>query len=126
MSGNLDRQETKIHALSAGKLHNIMLRVQKTHRKSLEALTQETGVSKSSVRNKTPPLKLRPYKIAIIHAMQARDPVSRVQFCSRILLYIAEGEITLQLTFFSDEAWLHLQRFINTHNETLNPVARVR
>jgi hypothetical protein len=29
---------------------------------------------------------------------------------------VIEGEINLQLTFFSDEVWFHLQGYINTQN----------
>ncbi|PNF37265.1 hypothetical protein B7P43_G00402 [Cryptotermes secundus] len=58
-------------------------------------------------------LKLRPYKTTVsTHALQPRDPASRVWF----LQSVVAGEIYLQLTFFSDEAWFHLQGYINTQN----------
>jgi hypothetical protein len=74
----------------------------------LKRLAQETGVSKSYARTATQLLKLRPYKTAI-HALQPRDPVSRVHFCSWFLQSVIEVEIDPQLTIFSDEAWFHLQ-----------------
>jgi hypothetical protein len=73
-------------------------------------------VSKSSARTATQLLKLRPYKTTIIHSLQPRDSASMVCFCSWFLQSVVEGEIDLQLTLFSDEAWFHLQGYINTQN----------
>jgi hypothetical protein len=49
------------------------------------------------------------------HALQPRDPASRVHFCSWFLQSVVEGEIDPQLTFFS-EAWFHLQGYIHMQN----------
>jgi hypothetical protein len=49
-------------------------RLERTPRKSLNRLPQDTGVSKSSATTATQFLKLRPYKTAVIHASQPRDP----------------------------------------------------
>jgi hypothetical protein len=84
-------------------LDYIGARLEHTPRKSLKLLAQETGVSKSSAREATQLLKHRPRKTAI-HALQPRDPTSRVHFCSWFLQSVVEGEIDQQLTFFSDEA----------------------
>jgi hypothetical protein len=48
--------------------------------------------------------------------LQPHDPSNRVHFCSRFLQSAIEGEISLQLTLFSDEAWFHLNVYINTQN----------
>jgi hypothetical protein len=48
--------------------------------------------------------------------LQHRDPASRVRFCSWLLQSVIKGEINPQLTFFYDEAWFHLQGYINTQN----------
>jgi hypothetical protein len=87
-----------------------------TPRKSLKRLVQGTGLSKSSARRATQLLKLRLYKTSVMRAFQPRDPASRVHFCSWFLQSVVEGEIDPQLTFFLDEAWFHLQRYINTQN----------
>jgi hypothetical protein len=50
------------------------------------------------------------------HALQLRDPTSRVHFYSWVLQSVVEGEIDPQLTFFFDEARFHLQGYINTQN----------
>jgi hypothetical protein len=64
------------------KLHDTGARFEHTPRKSLKCLAQEPGTSKSSARMVTQLLKLRPYKITIIHALQPCDPSSWVHFCS--------------------------------------------
>jgi hypothetical protein len=50
-----------------------------------------------------------------MHALQLHNPVCRVNFCSWFLQSVAEGEIDLHLTF-SEEAWFHLQGFVNMQN----------
>jgi hypothetical protein len=77
---------------------------------------EEIGVSTSSARTATKLLKLRPYKTTVSHALQLRVPASRVRFCTWFLQSVVGGEIDPQLTSFSDEAWFHLQEYINTQN----------
>jgi hypothetical protein len=54
-----------------------------TPRKSMKCLAKETGVSKSSARMTTQPLKLGHY-ITVIHALQPHDWANRVHFCSLV------------------------------------------
>jgi hypothetical protein len=61
-------------------------------------------------------LTLIPYKTTLIHAFQLRDPGSRVHFCSCFLQSFVEGEIDINLAFFSAEAWFHMQGYINMQN----------
>jgi hypothetical protein len=89
-------------------LGDIGARLEHKPRKSLKCLGQETGVSKSSARMTTQFLKLKAYK-TVIHNLQPRYPASMVHFCNWFLQSIIKGEINLQLTFFSDGAWFHLQ-----------------
>jgi hypothetical protein len=67
-------------------------------------------------RRATQLLKLTPYNTTIIHTLQPRDPASRVHLCSYFVQHVVEGEIDQQLILFSDEAWFHLQRYINILN----------
>jgi hypothetical protein len=48
--------------------------------------------------------------------LQPQDSVSKLHFCSWFLQSVIKGEIDPQLTFFSDEAWFHLQGYINMQN----------
>jgi hypothetical protein len=110
-----NKQKYKRRVLTEEKLMT-RTRLEDTPRKLLKILAHETGVSKSSARTTTQLLKLRPYKATVIHILQPCHSASRVQFCSWFLQYVVEGEIDQQLTFFSDEAWFHLQGYINTQN----------
>jgi hypothetical protein len=60
--------------------------------------------------------KLRRYETTAIQTLQLHNPASRVHFCSWFLQSVVKGEIDPQLTFFSDEAWFHLQGYINKQN----------
>jgi hypothetical protein len=99
--------------LTKEKSNAIRARLEHTPRKSLKRLAQETGVSKPSTRTATQLLNLRPYKTRVIHTLQPRDPACRVHFCSWFLQSVFEAETVLQLELFSDEAWFHLQGYIN-------------
>jgi hypothetical protein len=110
------KQKYKRQVLTEEKVDDIGARLEHAPRESLKRLAQETGASKFSARMATQLLKLRPYKTTVIHALQLRNPIHRVHFCSWFLQSIIEGEIDLQLTFSSDEAWFHLQEYINMQN----------
>jgi hypothetical protein len=110
------KQKHKRRVLTEEKLHDTGARLEHTPRKSLNRPAQETGVSKCGARAETQLMKLRSYKPTLIHALQPRDTASRVNFCIWFLQSVVEGEIDPQLTFFSDEAWLHLQGYISTQD----------
>jgi hypothetical protein len=103
--------------LTKEKLDDIGARLKHTPRKLPKRLAKEIEVSKSIAKRAAQLLKLRPYKItSSTHALQTCDPASRVHFCSWFLQSVVEGETDPQLTLFSDEAWFHMQGYINTQN----------
>jgi hypothetical protein len=51
-----------------------------------------------------------------MHALQPRNPASRLHFYSWFLQSVVEGEISQQLSFFFDEVWFCLQGNINMQN----------
>jgi hypothetical protein len=102
--------------LTEEKLDDVGARLEHTSRKSLKLVAQETEVSKSNGKIATHLLKLVPYETTFIHALQSCNPAGSVHFCTWFLQSIIEGEINLQLTFFSDEAWFDLWGYINTQN----------
>jgi hypothetical protein len=114
--GLLIDKKKKFRVLTGEKLDDIRARLEHTLRKSMKCLARETGVSKSNARMATQLLNLRSYKTTVIHPLQLHDPASRIPFCRWFLQSVVEGEIDMQLTFFLNEAWFHLQRYINTQN----------
>jgi hypothetical protein len=71
-------------------------------------------VSKSSARTATQLLKLRPYKTTVIQALQrSSSQCSFLQLFSTVCCLAWDRSA---LTYFSYEAWFHLQGYINTQN----------
>ena len=66
------------HVLPEETLDEIGERLEDTVQKSLKRLSQETGVSVSSVQRATKLLKLKPYKIPVVHALHQPDPNKRL------------------------------------------------
>ena len=78
----LDRRPQRTrHVLTEEKLDEIGQTLERSPRKSLSRLSQETGVSQFSTLIATTLLKLKPYKIAVVQELQPRDTVSRVCDC---------------------------------------------
>jgi hypothetical protein len=93
------------------------------------------GYQKSSPRRAIQFLKLRPYKVTVIHSLQPHDPFIRVNFSSWFLRSVGEGEIDPQPRLFYNEAWFQLEGYTNaqmcywssqnwhlTHKVPLHPV----
>jgi hypothetical protein len=110
------KQKHKREMLTEEKLDDIGTTLEHAPRKSLKCLAQESEVSESSARMATQFLKLIQCETTLIHALQPCDSAGRVHFCSWFLQSVIEGEIDLELTFFSDEAWFQLQGYINMQN----------
>ena len=67
-------------------LDDIGERLEHTPQKYLKRLSQETGVSVSPVQRATKLLmKLKPYKIPVVHELHKPDPNKRLQFCNWVL-----------------------------------------
>jgi hypothetical protein len=117
---NLEQRDKKTKhkrwVLAEEKLDDVGARLERAPRKSLKCQAQETEVLKSSARMTTQLLKLIPYKTTVNLTLQPHNSASRVCFCSWFLQSVVEGEIDPQLTFFSNEAWFHLQGYINMQN----------
>lgn len=102
--------------LTEEKLDEVGARLEHTPQKSLRRLAQEVNISKSAAFVATKLLKLKPYKVTVVHALQPQDPVSRVNYCNWFLQSVHNGEVDPLLTFFTDEAWFYLQGHVSTQN----------
>jgi hypothetical protein len=67
--------------LTEEKLDEIGACLQQSPRKSLESLTQKTGLSNGSVRVATKLVKVQPYKPTVVNKLQPCDSVARLSFC---------------------------------------------
>ncbi|KAJ4430323.1 hypothetical protein ANN_22536 [Periplaneta americana] len=97
------------HVLRKEKLDAVGAQLEHSPRKSLRRLAQEVNISKTSAFVATKLLKLKPFRITVVHALQPEDPVSRVNYCNWFVQSVHNGDVDPLLTFFTDEAWFHLQ-----------------
>ena len=82
------------HVLKEETLDDIGERLEDTPQKCLKRLSQETGISVSSVQRATKLLmKLKPYKIPVVHALHQPDPNKRLRFCNWVLEKVNSGEL---------------------------------
>lgn len=58
---------------------------------------------------------MKPYKISLVHELRPLDFVARVEYCRYFLEHLNDNAI-LDKTFFTDEAWFHLNGYINSQN----------
>jgi hypothetical protein len=92
----LDKKPAKKHSVfTKEKLDEIGARLEHTPQKSLRCLAQETGISKSSAAKVTKLIKLRPYEMTVVHAMQPHNPASRINFCNWFLQSVHDSEVAL-------------------------------
>ena len=70
----------------------------------------------SSVHRATKLLKLKSYKIQVVHALHQPDPNKRLRFCNWVLEKENSGELDAKETFFSDEAWFYLHGQVCSQN----------
>ena len=109
-------------------LQNVTNKLQRSPRKSLRRLSQETRTSLTSTHRAVHQLKFFSYKVHVVHELKSQDSEKRVLFCRWFENFILEkGENILNHTFFSDEAWLHLSGYMKSQNSrvwaTENPHA---
>ena len=81
------------HVLKEETLDDTGERLEHTPQKSLKRLSQETGVSVPSVQRATKLLmKLKPYKIPVVHALHQPDLNKRLRFCNWLLKKVNTGQ----------------------------------
>lgn len=108
------------HPFSARTPANIAVvrdRLQQSPRKSTRRLSQEVGISRTSVRRIIhKDLTLFPYKIQILQQQTDANKRERVEFCQSMSERIENNPGVLNLIFFSDEAHFHLSGHVNKQN----------
>ena len=94
------------HFLTEETLNEIGEILEHNPQKSLNSLSQETRVSVPSIERATKLLKLKPYKIPVVHVLHQPDPNKRLRFCNWVLEKVISGE--QDAIFYNDEAWFYL------------------
>ena len=98
-------------------LKDVINKLERSPIKSLRCLLQETGFLLGSTHSAVHKMKFHAYKMYAVHELKAHDTKSRVNFCEWFTAFVADqGENILDKMFFTDEAWLHLSRYVNSQN----------
>jgi len=89
--------------------------------KSLRKLAQEEDIGlvtpHKAVREK---LKLFPYKVTAVQGLKPADLEKRIRYCEWFTKFIQTKTVDiLNVTVFTDEAWLHFSVYVNTQNTRL-------
>lgn len=97
------------------------------HRREIKKFTKKIfkppgardRVSRGSAHTATKLLKLKPYIVMVVHALQPVDHETRVRFCNWVLQNIASETIDANHIFFTDEAWFNLHGHVNSQNNRI-------
>ena len=100
------------HVLIEETLDEIGERLEHNPQKFLKRLLQETGVS---VQRETKLLRLKPYKIPVVHALHQPDPNNRQRLCNWVLEKV-NWRTGCKRNFFSDGAWFYLHVQVCSQN----------
>ncbi|KAJ3661413.1 hypothetical protein Zmor_005808 [Zophobas morio] len=90
-------------------------RMEQSPKKSLSKLSLQSGVPYTTcqkVLKRT--LHMHPYKVSSIHELKPADYPRRVAYCEWFQNNM--NNRILDLSFFSDEAWFHLNGYVNSQN----------
>ena len=68
----------------------------------------------SSVQRATKLLKLKPYKIPVVHALHQPEPSKRLRFCNRVLGKLNSGELDAKEIFLAiRRGFIYMDRYVH-------------
>ena len=84
---------------------------------SVRKLSTQCNISYGSVRNALKKsLHYHPYKINVIQELKPADYAKRLNYCNWFLSFIQNNPDILDLVYFTDEAYFHLNGYVNSQN----------
>ncbi len=102
--------------LTPEKVEEIRAAFSNTPHSSIRKVARRTGTSIKSTHHATRQLKLYLYCVSVLHEVDPADCPKRIKFC-KWLLHLSCDNITLfNKFFFSDEAWVQMDRYVNSQN----------
>ncbi|KAJ8884434.1 hypothetical protein PR048_016291 [Dryococelus australis] len=85
--------------------------------KSLRRLSSQSGVSYGTARTIVrQSLQMFPYKIRVVQEIEAGDFLKHVTYCRWFMEHVTPGGEELDDWYWSDEAWFHLDGYVNAQN----------
>ena len=83
---------------------------------SIRKISQNTGISQTSVGRILKLHKFHPYRIQILQKLNEDDPDRRIEFCEEMMNRANADENFISSICFSDEATFFLNGEVNRHN----------
>jgi hypothetical protein len=105
--------------MSENTVHDIENRLLASPRKSLHVLSQEIGLSRSTCQRAAKKAGLHAYRFRVVQKLKQQDYNKRTTYCRWFQTFNDENPGILDCTWFSDEAWFHLSRYVNSQNTRL-------
>jgi hypothetical protein len=97
-------------------VEDLKQRMEQNPRTSLPRLSAQSGVPLSTCQKiMKKRINLHPYKVSLVQELKPADYPRRVAYCNWFLNHMNDNR-TLDLSFFSDEAWFHLSGYVNSQN----------
>lgn len=105
------------HVLMAEKVAEIQADILSTPSLSIRRLAKQSGVSKTRIHKLLRvELGMYPYRATQTHQLLPHDHEARAFFCEWISNVVENDPNFLGHCFFSDEAWFHLDGYVNSQN----------
>lgn len=87
---------------------------------SIRRLSNQSGLSVGTVQTVVRSrLGLYPYKISVVPELDPNDPEQRKKYCQWFLTMVPLNGDGLDDWYFSDEAWFHLDGYVNSQNSRI-------
>ncbi len=96
--------------------NEIQQEIATTPRLSVRKLAARVHSSRTSVHRTLRALHLHPYRISSRQELKPPDYGKRLRFCQWFQRFTHSGMGALDRTFFTDEAWVHLDGYVNAQN----------
>ena len=77
---------------------------------------QETGLSYSTCQKAAKKAKLKAYRITVVQELKPLDTPKRMAYCEWFMNLFGEDDELLDITWYSDETWFHLNGYVNSQN----------
>jgi hypothetical protein len=94
-------------AMNANMVNDVQQRLLASLSKSLSAVTGDLHVL-CNVWKRSRKERIHPYCVTVFQELQPPDMQRKLAYCQRFHTFVAQNPETLDMIWFSDEAWFHL------------------
>lgn len=115
-SADKKRRGGRPRVRTANVINTVRNAIEERPTSSIRRLSQEINLKKSTLHNVLKQdIGMHPYKVQMFQELLPPDYDKRIQYCQWFTENLNNNDV-LNKTFFSDEAWFHLNGYINAQN----------